>query len=170
MALLNAKELDAKIVGIGKSASELQADIQIAAVNAVGYSIQHGDITFGQKLFNAMPKGMRRQALITFLEKHGQFVWMSTEKKFNFYKRDGIVFDETALLATPWADAKAENLVSEVDIEAKFESFMKSLDSVFKKHEEKGITLKNSDLYDYLAEARDRYNANKFAPAVELAA
>ena len=169
MALLSAKDLDAKIVGIGKSASELQADIQIAAVNAIGYSIEHGDIRFGQKLFDAMPKGMRRQALITFLEKHGQFAYMSTEKKFAFYKVDGIVYDEPKLLATPWAEAKAENLVSEVDVESMFENLMKRLDGVFKKHEEKGITIKNSQLYDYLQEARDRYNTEKFTPEVEVA-
>jgi len=90
MALLSANDLTAKIVAIGKSATELQSEIQIAAVNAIGYSIQHGDIRFGQKLFDVLPTGIRRQSLVAFFEKHGQFAYLKEDKKFAFYKVDGI--------------------------------------------------------------------------------
>ncbi len=51
------------------------------------------------------------------------------DKKFAFYKVDGITFDETVLLATPWNTAKAENIVSEYDVQTMFDSLMKRLDS-----------------------------------------
>ena len=168
MALMSSNDLKTKIAGIAKSATELEADIQIAAVNAVGYSIEHGDITFGQKLFDALPKGIRRQSLVSFLEKYGQFAFSANDKKFAFYKVDGIQFDETKLLATPWATAKKETLVSEYDVEEMFNNLMKRLDGAFKKHSESGIVIKNSELYDYLSEARDRFNAVKFSANDEV--
>lgn len=168
MALMSSNELKSKIAGIAKSAVELESDIQIAAVNAIGYSIEHGDITFGQKLFDALPKGIRRQSLITYLEKHGQFAYSAQDKKFLFYKVEGIEFDETKLLATPWSSAKKENLVSEYDVEEMFNALMKRLDSAFKKHSESGIKIKNAELYDFLGEARDRFNAVKFVDNVEV--
>ena len=163
MALLNSNELTAKITKIARSANELETDIQLAAVNAVGYSIQHGDITFGQKLFDALPKGIRRQSLVAFLEKHGQFAWLKEDKKFAYYKVDGIQFDEITLLATPWSSASKEVIVSEYDFEKMFDSLMKKMESVYKKHESVGVKIKNSNIYDYLARARDEINSDKFA-------
>ena len=86
MTLLSSKELETKIAVVGKSAGELQSAIQECAVQAVGYSIEHGDIRFGQKLFDVLPNGVRRQSLVAFLEKHGNFAWQAQEKKFAHYK------------------------------------------------------------------------------------
>jgi len=97
MALKSAQELSKLITAIGRIGKKIDEQIQVAAIQAIGYSIIHGDIRFGQQLFDNMPSGARRQALVTYLEKFGQFVWMSTEKKFNFYKRDDIEFDEEFL-------------------------------------------------------------------------
>jgi len=171
MALLSANDLSAKIVAIGKTAGELQSEIQIAAVNAIGYSIEHGDIRFGQKLFDVLPTGIRRQSLVAFFEKHGQFAYLKEDKKFAFYKVDGITFDEKTLLTTPWNTAKAENIVSEYDVQTMFDSLMKRLDSAFKQSADGSVKIKNSPLYDYLQEAQDRYNAEQafVQPEVKVA-
>jgi hypothetical protein len=162
MALLNAKDLESKIAIVGKSAGELQSAIQECAVQAVGYSIEHGDIRYGQKLFDVLPNGVRRQSLVAFFEKHGNFAWVSADKKFSFYKAQES-FDEKLLLETPWASASKETIVSEYDIEDMFTKFMKRVDSAFKQHDSKGVTIKNSAMYDYLVEARDRYNQELYA-------
>ncbi len=92
-------------------------------------------------------------------------------KKFAFYKVDGITFDEKTLLATPWHTAKAENIVSEYDVQTMFDSLMKRLDSAFKKSADGSVKIKNSPLYDYLQEAQDRYNAEQafVQPEVKVA-
>lgn len=161
MALLSTSELTTKINAIKKSASELQSEIQLAAVNAVGYSIEHGDITIGQKLFDALPNGVRRASLVAFFEKHGNFAYLKEEKRFAHYKNDERAFDEVALLATPWASAKKEVIVSEYDLDDMFNKFMKRMETAFKQHESSGVKIKNSEVYDYLVQARDSYNSDK---------
>ena len=169
MTLLSAKELESKIAIVGKSAGELQSAIQECAVQAVGYSIEHGDIRFGQKLFDVLPNGVRRQSLVAFLEKHGNFAWQSQEKKFAHYKTKE-TFDQALLMETPWSSASKETIVSEYDIEDMFEKFMKRVNSAFKAHEKSGAPIKNSAMYDYLVEARDRYNQEVYATQAELKA
>jgi hypothetical protein len=160
MALLNAQELQDKIAQIGKSAGELQSEIQIAAVNAIGYSIQHGDIRYGQKLFDVLPSGVRRASLVAFFEKHGNFCYLKDEKKFAFYKATDS-FDEVALLATSWASAKAENIVSEYDVQTMFDNLMKRIETAIKKSGDGSVKVLNTPLYDYLQEAQDRFNAER---------
>jgi hypothetical protein len=160
MALLNAKDLESKIAQIGKSAGELQAEIQIAAVNAIGHSIENGDIRFGQKLFDVLPSGVRRASLVAFLEKHGNFCYLKDEKKFAYYKAQ-TSYDEVALLATSWASAKSENIVSEYDVQAMFDSLMKRIESAIKKSGDGSVKVLNTPLYDYLQEAQDRFNAER---------
>ena len=89
-------------------------------------------------------------------------------KVFKDVKVEGIQFDETKLLATPWSSAKKETITSEYDVEEMFNNLMKRLDGAFKKHSESGIVIKNSELYDYLSEARDRFNAVKFSANDEV--
>jgi hypothetical protein len=160
MALLNAKDLESKIAQIGKTAGELQSEIQIAAVNAIGHSIENGDIRFGQKLFDVLPSGVRRASLVAFLEKHGNFAYLKDEKKFAYYKAQ-TSYDEVALLATSWASAKSENIVSEYDVQDMFDKLMKRIESAIKKSGDGSVKVLNTPLYDYLQEAQDRFNAER---------
>lgn len=169
MALMSTSELNTKINAIKKSASELQSEIQLAAVNAVGYSILHGDITIGQKLFDALPSGVRRASLVAFFEKHGNFAYLKEEKRFAHYKNDERSFDEVALLATPWASAKKEVIVSEYDLDDMFTKFMNRIEKAFKEHQASGAKIKNPEIYDYLAQARDSYNSDKVMGEVKAA-
>lgn len=133
MALKSAQELSKLITAIGRIGKKIDEQIQVAAIQAIGYSIVHGDIRFGQQLFDNMPSGARRQALVTYLEKFGQFVWMSTEKKFNFYKRDDIEFDEEFLAGRKWYDEKKENIVSDIDVQAMVDKLIKRIESAIEK-------------------------------------
>lgn len=161
MALLIAKDLEAKINAIGKTAGELQSEIQVAAVNAIGYSIEHGDIRFGQKLFDVLPSGVRRASLVAFLEKHGNFAYLKDEKKFAHFKAQ-TTYDEVTLLATSWASAKKEVIVSEYDLDVLFAQFMKKLEGIYKQHDTKGVVIHNSSIYDHLHQARDNFNTEKY--------
>lgn len=146
MALMQSADLIKKIGSIGKASAKLVKDIQLAAVNAVGYSIEYGDITFAQRLYDAVGTGVRRQSLVAFFEKYGQLCYSSTEKKFVFYKVEGIEFNEEALLATPWNDAKKEIIVSELDAADMVSKLIKRIESGI----EKKVSVKNSALLDDL--------------------
>jgi hypothetical protein len=170
MALLSTSELNTKINAIKKSASELQSEIQLAAVNAVGYSIEHGDITIGQRLFDALPSGVRRASLAAFFEKHGNFAYLKEEKRFAYYKNDERTFDEVALLGISWASAKKEVITSEYDLDDMFTKFMNRIEKAFKEHQSSGAKIKNPEIYDYLAQARDSYNSDKVMGDLKIAA
>jgi hypothetical protein len=170
MALYTAEVLNSKISAVGKSAGELQSAIQEVAVQAVGYSIQHSDIRFGQKLFDVLPNGVRRQSLVAFLEKHGNFAWSKDDKCFKFFKGLGEprTFDEVALMEMNWASASKETIVSAYDLETIMTKAIKAMEKAFKEHEKSGVKIENSEVYDYLVSARDSYNANKYSVEAEL--
>lgn len=161
MALMQSDELNKKIGSIGKASTKLVKDIQLAAVNAVGYSIEYGDVTIAQRLFEAVGTGVRRQSLVAFFEKHGQLCWSSNEKKFVFYKVEGIEFDEMALMATPWHDAKKEIIVSEVDASDMVSKLIKRIESNI----EKQVSVKNSALLDDLKIMYSQYLQDQAAEA-----
>ena len=165
MALYSAEVLQQKISAVGKTAGELQSAIQDVAVQAVGYSIEHNDIRFGQKLFDVLPSGVRRASLVAFLEKHGNFAYSKDDKCFKFFKGLGEprVFDETALMAINWASATKETIVSSYDLEAIMTKAIKAMEKAFKEHEKSGVKIENSIAYDYMVQARDSYNADKFS-------
>lgn len=154
-ALLGTSELNKKIAGIGKASAKLTQDIQVAAVNAVGYSILHGDVTIGQRLYEALGSGMRRQSLITFFEKHGQFMWSSAEKKLVFCKVEGIQFDPDTLMGMPWDEAKREVIVSDLDVEDMVKKMIKKIENAILK----GVEVKHKDLYSDLTHTLARYHA-----------
>jgi hypothetical protein len=165
MALHTAEVLNDKITAVGKSAGELQSAIQEVAVQAVGYSIEHGDIRFGQKLFDVLPSGVRRASLVAFLEKHGNFAWSTEDKCFKFFKGLGEprVYDEQALMAINWASAKKETIVSSYDLEDIMSKAIKAMEKAFKEHEKSGVKIENSSVYDFMVSARDSYNAEKYS-------
>ena len=113
------------------------------------------------------PNGVRRQSLVAFLEKHGNFAWSKDEKCFKFFKGLGEPrkFDETALLAINWASATKETIVSSYDLETIMTKAIKAMEKAFKEHEKSGVAIENSEVYDYLVGARDSYNAQKYAQA-----
>jgi hypothetical protein len=146
MALMQSTDLIKKIGSIGKASAKLTRDIQTVAVQAIGYSIEFGDVTIGQRLYDALGTAVRRQSLVSFFEKYGQFCWSSVEKKFVYFKVDGIEFDEKTLMATPWNEAKKEVIVSEVDAADMVAKLIKRLESSIEKH----VTVKHSALLDDL--------------------
>lgn len=146
MALMQSADLIKKIGSIGKATAKLTKDIQVAAVNAVGYSIIHGDVTIAQRLYDAVGTTVRRQSLVSFFEKYGQLCYSTVEKKFVFFKVEDIKFDEAKLMATPWQDAKKEVIVSELDASDMVAKLIKRLESGI----EKQLTVKHSALLDDL--------------------
>ena len=156
-ALLNTSELNKKIAEIGKASTRLTQNIQVAAVNAIGYSIIHGDVTIGQRLYDALGTAMRRQSLVTFFEKYGQFMWSNGEKKLVFCKVEGIQFNPDLLMGMPWDEAKRETIVSSLDVEDMVKKLIKKIEGAI----EKGTEVKHKDLYSDLTHTLARYHTEQ---------
>jgi hypothetical protein len=156
--LIPVADLTKKINGIARNAAKLTRDVQEAAVQAIGYSIEHGDITIGQRLFDALNTGIRRQALLTYFEKHGQFAWSASEKKFVFFKVEGIKFDAVDLMAKPWNEAKKEVLVTSLDVEAMVKMLIKKIESAV----DKKVPVAHMDLYSDISRAYASYSAAQY--------
>jgi hypothetical protein len=163
-SLIPQADLIKKIGSIGKAAAKLTRDIQEAAVNAVGYSIIHGDITIGQRLYEALGSGVRRQSLVSFFEKHGQFCWSASDKMFKFYKVEGIKFDYDALMGSPWEEAKKESVISDLDVEDMVKRMIKRIENAI----EKGVAVKNKDLYSDLTHTLARYHSEQAVAEEEV--
>jgi len=93
-----------------------------------------------------------------FLEKHGQFAWSASEKKFVFFKVEGIKFDAVDLMAKPWNEAKKEVLVTSLDVEAMVKMLIKKIESAV----DKKIPVAHMDLYSDISRAYASYTAAQY--------
>lgn len=128
--VMAASALDKEIKSIGVAGNKLNTRIQIAACNAIHYSIAHGDVGFGQRLVLALNNGQRKNSLVAFLEKFGKFQWNKEEKSLVYRKRDELkAEDATTLVETidvPWFEVlKAPEVKSMYDFDDGFSRFLK---------------------------------------------
>lgn len=163
MALLTQKQFDQTVARIARRGMQLTRDIQAAAVAAIGYSVVHGDITAGQRLFDAMATSLRRDSLVAYLEKYGNFAWMKSDKKFAYYAAVSQVSEhdwskmEAELMNIAWDKAKRENeIVSAYDVSAEFDKFMKKMEKL---RGDATITMHHKALLDTLEDACAKYHA-----------
>lgn len=157
--LLEPTALAKIITSIGRRGVILDRDIQLCAVNAVGYSIEHGDVRAANQLYENLPQGTRRASLIKYFETYGDLAYMAqTSKKFEHDKRqnkDGEfkTFNYDALMGTLWYQAKSEVLVSEVNVIDMVSALIKRAETAISKQR----TVKGSDFLDELKALMGRY-------------
>lgn len=148
--------LNKEITSIAKTGNRLNTRIQHAALNAIFYSIQHGDIGFGQRLVLALNNGQRKNSLVAFLEKHGKFQWSKEQKSLVFKKRDDLTVESIAEIKEHWFEAiKATEPKSMYDRE-------EEITKLFKRWEREaampGIVVKHSALESILLNAYNDYH------------
>lgn len=168
MALMSKTEVDKTLARVGKSLAAVRKDIQSLAVTAVGYSLQHGDVTIGQRLLDTMNKSVRKDSLVAYLEKHGAFAYSKTEKRLMHYKREDVTWDadyEAAISELPWDEAKREpEIVSKYDVSAEFDKFMKRMDKLAG---DANIILAHKDLLAQLQNTVAMYHAREVLASEE---
>lgn len=121
-----AKEINA----IGRDGNRLNHRIQLAALNAIHYSIAEGYVQYASNLVTALTNTARKQALVTFLEKHGKVQWSKAQKEFIFRKRDDVTIDSVGAIEDQWYDEKKPpELRSSLDIEESFEKWLKRMEA-----------------------------------------
>jgi hypothetical protein len=142
-----------------------EAQLQQLAVTAIGYSILQNDVQPANRLFLILGRSQRRDSMVQYLERHGQIAWMKTEDKFAFYKREGLTFNPDTLMGLKWYEAKKENpIVSEWDLQAEFDKFMKKVTT---KIQDGTIKVDNAQLFEYLNRASAEYSATQHVDAAE---
>ena len=166
MALKAIALLTKDIASIGRAGVKLTRMIQDAAVQSIGYSIEHGDITIGQRLVEACPKGVRRNSLVAYLEKFGAFQWDTKNKRLKHRKTELKFTDdyEEYLMGTPWDEAKPEPEITSVyDAAAEFERFMKRMEKLRK---DANVTLHHKALLDALSATEEEYHMQQLREKV----
>lgn len=140
-------------------------DLQKLAVNAIAYSIDHGDVQPANRLLGAMQRSLRRDSMVKFLEVHGKLAYMKSDEKFAYFKDGRDTYDGDVLMSIKWFEAKKERPIESVyDLQAAFDKFMAS---VAKKIESKGIDVKNAALFNYLTDAAASYSSETHMAAAE---
>lgn len=150
--------LNKEITSIAKTGNRLNTRIQHAALNAIFYSIQHGDIGFGQRLVLALNNGQRKNSLVAFLEKHGKFQWSKEQKSLVFKKRDDLTVDSIAEIKEHWFEAiKAPEPKSMYDFEDEVNRFLKKMEKAVTDK----ATIKHVEIMDYVNAAIAQYHEDQ---------
>ena len=68
--MLTLKEINKKILSIGKSGKTLDDNIHLVGVSILNHASEHGDFSAMNRLISAMPKSARTQALIKWVVDH----------------------------------------------------------------------------------------------------
>lgn len=166
-ALLASSEFTSLVGKIGTAQSELTSNIQLAAINAIGYANVHGDVRPGNQLMDAMGKSMRKDSLLKYLEVHGNFAFMKADKRLAFFKNpEAVDFDNAEAVAklstTPWNEAKKpQDLKSQYDVDDMFTKFLASTRATIKKAQDANIRVKNIDLLDALSSTATHFEEQR---------
>ncbi len=147
-----------EISNIGKAGAKLNLRIQIAALNAIHYSIAHGYIEYGQKLVLAMNAGQRKNSLVAFLEKWGKFEWNKEQKNLVFRKRDDLTLGSVETIGEFWYDTiKAPEPKSMYDFEEDVQKFIKKMEKAINDQS----TIVHSELRDYMVQAYQQWQQDQ---------
>lgn len=163
--LMNGKQFTALCAELGEAVTSLRGKVQVAAVTAVGYSIVHGDVGAANRLIDAVgsAKTIRRDSLVAFLEKFGALAWSKGEKKFLYFRREDVEFDDdyVALMeANPWFGVvKEPEIASTLEVDVEVDKFLKRLRKLAS---EPKVDVKDRQLIAAIEEAQARYNARKY--------
>lgn len=150
--------LNKEITSIAKTGNRLNVRIQHAALNAIFYSIQHGDIGFGQRLVLALNNGQRKNSLVAFLEKYGKFQWSKEQKSLIFKKRDDLTVESISEIKEHWFEAiKAPEPKSMYDFEDEVNRFLKKMEKAVTDK----ATIKHVEIMDYVHAAIAQYHEDQ---------
>lgn len=173
--VMEANALSKLIGNIGKSGLKLDAQIQLAAVQCIAYSIIDRNITPGQNLLDATSNGIRSDALVAFFEKHGQFAYDKQTKKLVFFDVKKITNKdiewseayERELMSTPWTGArKKQEPVSQYDFDEQATKFVER----FKKlAADANVTVKHKDLLVKLVDVINAYHFEQYSKSTTIA-
>lgn len=133
---------DAKVIGkaiesIANRGRKLDADIQHCALSVIAHVEAHGDVTLVNRLYNAMPAGTRKAALVAWLLTFGKVLAnddKASKKELPFvYNKQGKT-DMDGAIANPWFNFKKDKAPDEVmNLNDSIKALLKRAESAMKR-------------------------------------
>lgn len=158
--LLSATDFNKLCAAVMRAQRKTDKDLQKLAIAAIGYSIVHGDVQPANRVLDAMQGSLRKDAMVAYLEKHGNMAYMTTDKKFAHFADAGQVWDEDyadELAEGPmWHEAKKATEPNSIyDVDAAVGKVLKQIENAIKG----GKDVKNAALREYLIDAVAKYHS-----------
>lgn len=138
-------EIEKAIASVANRGKKLDADIQKAGLSILNHIQANGEVSLANKLWHALPKGARRNALVEWFLKYGKIsVNTNKEQAKEFplvFRKDGKT-DISGAQAQPWYDCKPEKApIEEFDFSAALARMIKQI----KAATEQGIAIKGNE-------------------------
>lgn len=156
--IVGAAAIDKAIASIKNRGAKLDGDIQIAALSVLSHIDQHGDYTVSDRLLSAMPKGVRRNALVGWMVAYGKVALLDKKLPEDAEKiKAGGVFkfdrekqtDMATAEATPWHTFKhTDGAPTEVfDVQKAVTQLLKRVQAM----QAKGTKIEHAEMVEALA-------------------
>jgi hypothetical protein len=172
MKLIEMNAIHQAMKLITKSVTVTRQRVQDMAEQACAYSIIHGDISVGVKLLEAVGvnKSLRRDSLVAYFEKYGNFCWLKADKKLAFFAAHdvGALTDEQAALiqGAKWDEAKRETEpVSKYDMEDALRKFIGKLHKIT---QDANITVEHRDALQVVENAFAKWSAENCLKSMKV--
>lgn len=157
-----AADLVKFIDSIGTRGKKLDGDIHVAAVSAASHFAKHGDVTYINRLYLAMPKGARHAALTLWLTSYAGVsanVDKASQKNLPFVKDGSKKVDLTEGTKKPWFMLKpSKRPDEEVDV-------LKLVLSVIAKAKADGKQVVHAEMVQELEAIAEKYETTESAEA-----
>jgi len=157
--LVGTTAIEKAITSIKSAGTKLDAAIQVAGLSIIMHVDGCGDSTLADRLFNAMAKGSRRNALAEWLVTFGKMRVLDSKNKDDALAiKTGRIFqfektrktDQAGAEAKPWFECKKEAAVTTTfDVQAEFAAFMKRVTAA----QSAGKTMEHADIIEKLSKA-----------------
>lgn len=120
------------IKSIQSRGASLDRDIQLTGLSVLAHIAQHKEVSLFQKLYAALPKGSRSNALVAWALAFGQIKVneeKATKKEFPFlFDGSRVVTDIKGATEKPWFDfKKPADPADEFSVDAAFARFMETI-------------------------------------------
>lgn len=145
MKLLTVKQCNAAISNIKMNGKALDSAIQEVGLSVLQHCAANGEVSLAIKLYNALPRGSRRNALVAWFVEFGTIAVELDKKKA---KTHPLVFNRLGVLDVegaaekPWYECKKERaLADEFDFTSRLNALLKQAE----KAAESGKTIKGAD-------------------------
>lgn len=134
---MDTKQIEKNIASIASRGAKLDGDIQRTGLAIIEHVEQHGDVTLANRLYCAMPKGSRSNALLAWFLEFGKF---SVTEDRKVAKEAPLTFDRSkqtdvaGAQAKPWHEfKKAANPADEFNLAAELEKFQHKIQAAVEK-------------------------------------
>ena len=172
----DSKSLAAALKAITKSAVKTRDMVQEVAVFAVATSIKSGDVSVANNLLDAIggTKSLRKDSLVAYFERFGNFAWLKSEKKLAFFLNpktgctDGTLTPEyeSVIVGAKWDEAKKEaEIISTYDMEKQFRMFIGKMEKVTL---DPAITIENREFLQAVSDAFNKLSAERTLRAMKV--